>query len=154
MTKKNDSTCIANGQQKMRERREARLHTACCSASLAATLWRPPAALPESGEDRDSALQCQLWQLLITGTVLDSAQPTNDNGRQYRRRLEEAHNWSSMMTVVVRWRSGTAIVLARRIEGGCNLQSRHTRFRHTLSRSGPTCVATRLSFRPRFAQNC
>jgi hypothetical protein len=35
----------------------------------------------------------------------------------------------------------------------CNIQSRHTRPRPTLPRSGPTCVATRLSFRPRFAQN-
>jgi hypothetical protein len=34
-----------------------------------------------------------------------------------------------------------------------NIQSRHTRPRPTLPRSGPTCVATRLSFRPRFAQN-
>jgi hypothetical protein len=35
----------------------------------------------------------------------------------------------------------------------CNIQSRHIRPRPTLPRSGPTCVATRLSFRPRFAQN-
>jgi hypothetical protein len=35
----------------------------------------------------------------------------------------------------------------------CNIQSRHTRLRPTLPRSGPTSVATRLSFRPRFAQN-
>jgi hypothetical protein len=34
-----------------------------------------------------------------------------------------------------------------------NIQSRHTWPRPTLPRSGPTCVATRLSFRPRFAQN-
>jgi hypothetical protein len=34
-----------------------------------------------------------------------------------------------------------------------NIQSRHTRPRPTLPRSGPTCVATRLSFCPRFAQN-
>ena len=36
--KENDSTCTATGQQKMRERREARLRTACCSASLAVTV--------------------------------------------------------------------------------------------------------------------
>jgi hypothetical protein len=35
----------------------------------------------------------------------------------------------------------------------CNIQSRHTRPRLTLPRSGPTHVATRLNFRPRFTQN-
>jgi hypothetical protein len=40
-----------------------------------------------------------------------------------------------------------------RQDQACNIQSRHTRLRPTLPRSGPTCVATCLSFRPRFAQN-
>jgi hypothetical protein len=35
----------------------------------------------------------------------------------------------------------------------CNIQPRHIRPRLTLPRSGPTSIATRLSFRPRFAQN-
>ena len=34
----------------------------------------------------------------------------------------------------------------------CNVQSRHTWPRPTLPRSGPTRVATRLNFHPRFVQ--
>jgi hypothetical protein len=45
------------------------------------------------------------------------------------------------------------ISVVRLVHAVYNIQSRHTRLRPTLSRSDPTCVATRLSFRPRFTQN-
>jgi hypothetical protein len=90
-----------------------------------------------------------VWELIAQ---LDAAQDHRDLSepeRELRSNLKRRSlGLASLSRTKARQRSRI-----RFLEEECNIQSRHTRSRPTLPRSGPTCVATRLSFHPRFAQN-